>query len=474
MTKLDAVVVGSGPNGLAAAIALAREGLSVRVIEAAERPGGGTRTEELTLEGFRHDVCSAIHPLAVASPFFRELDLESHDLEWIHPGAPAAHPLDGGDAVVLERSVEATAAQLGADERTYRRVMGPLSANASQLVEELLKPVWIPRRPLLMARFGLHGISPVMSFARRRLETTRARALFAGMAAHSMLRLTQRPTAGFSMLLGLLGHYVGWPMARGGTERITDALVSVLGSYGGEIETGRRVTSLDELPEARAVMFDLTPRQVARIADRRLPDSYLRKLRRFRYGPGICKLDWALSEPVPWAAEGCRRAGTVHVCGTADDVAESEAQVLAGRHPERPYVLFVQQTPFDPSRAPAGKHTAWAYCHVPNNSTEDMTERIESQIERFAPGFKDVVLARNVRTARGYQLYNENYAGGDINGGAQDFRQHIARPTYGPHPYATPDDSIYICSSSTPPGGGVHGICGYRAARLALKRVFGK
>jgi phytoene dehydrogenase-like protein len=473
MTSTDAVVVGSGPNGMAAAIAMARAGLSVKVFEAASRPGGGTRTDPFDTPGFVYDVCSAIHPLAAASPFFRQLDLEAHGVRWIHPDLPFAHPLDGGRAVALERSVDATAERLGSDGRDYRRLIGPLTQHADVLLQELLGPVRPPRHPLVMARFGPRGIRSAVGLAKR-FDTEEARALLAGMAAHSMLKLTSAPTGGFSILMAVLGHHAGWPMAAGGTERITDALLSLLASNGGEVESERRIGSVEDLPPHKVAFFDVSPRQLVDIANGRLPDRYLKKLRRFRYGPGVFKLDYALEGPVPWDAEDCRRAATVHIGGTIEEITQSEASAVEGRHSERPYVLFVQQTPWDSSRAPIGKHTAWAYCHVPNNSRDDRTEVVEAQIERFAPGFTKLIIERRKRTAHDYETYNENYAGGDINGGVQDFRQHVARPVLSLAPYATPNDSIYICSSSTPPGGGVHGMCGYWAAKTALRRVFKK
>jgi phytoene dehydrogenase-like protein len=466
----DAIVVGSGPNGLAAAIVLARAGRSVCVFEARETVGGGMRSAELTRPGFLHDVCSAIHPMALGSPFLRELPLAEHGLELIQPPAPLAHPFDDGTAVLMERSVDATADALGADAASYRRLMGPLAAAADDVIGDVFGPLKAPRHPLATARFGLSALRSARSLATRRFDTERARGLFAGVAAHSMLPLTAPTTAAAGLLLGLMAHAFGWPMARGGSQRLADAMASHLRELGGEVVTSRPVSSLGELPSSETVLLDLTPRQVIRLAGERLPDRYRRALGCYRYGPGVCKLDWALGGPIPWRAESCSRAATVHLGGTLEEIAHSEQEVWRGRHPERPYVLLAQQTPFDPTRAPNGKDTAWAYCHVPNGSEVEMTDRIEAQVERFAPGFRDRIIGRSVITAAGMEAYNANYVGGDINGGAQDIRQLFTRPTLRVVPYSTPVDGLYICSSSTPPGGGVHGLCGYHAARAALRR----
>jgi phytoene dehydrogenase-like protein len=465
----DAVVVGAGPNGLAAAITLAKAGRSVLVLEAAETVGGGVRTAELTLPGFHHDVCSAIHSLAKASPCFRELPLAEHGLELIQPPAPLAHPLDDGTAVLLERSVTETAAGLGPDDEAYRKLMEPLVAASDRLEPFLLGRSPIPRHPLAAARFGPLALRSAVGLAKR-FEGARARALFAGIAAHSIQDLHRPPTASFGLVLGLFAHTHGWPLVRGGSQRLADALAAHLRSLGGEIETGRRVASVDELPAARLTLLDVTPRQVLELAGHRLPDRYARALRRFRYGPGVFKVDWALDGPVPWTAAECSRAATVHLGGTLEEIAGSERAVWRGEAPERPFVLAAQQSLFDDSRAPEGKHTLWAYCHVPNGSPVDMTERIEAQVERYAPGFRDRILGRSVRGPADVERGNENYVGGDINGGVQDLRQLYTRPVVRLNPYSTPVEGLYICSSSTPPGGGVHGLCGYYAARSALGR----
>jgi phytoene dehydrogenase-like protein len=468
----DAVIVGAGPNGLAAGITIAREGHSVLLIEGEQTIGGGTRSAELTLPGFLHDVCSAIVPLAVASPFFAPLALDRHGLEFVHPRVALAHPLDDRSVALLDRSVDATARGLGADDRSYRRLMEPLVDRADALLLDVLGPLRVPRHPFVLARFGLSGIKSLRGLTSR-FDGRAAQALLAGIAAHSMLPLDRAPSAAVALVLGMLAHTAGWPMARGGSQRIADALTTHLRSLGAEIVTGQRVGSLDDLPPSRAVLLDVTPRQVLRIAGHRLPAGYRRGLERFRYGPGVFKVDYALDGPVPWKAEECSWAGTVHLGGTLEEIAAAEEIVAQGEHPERPLVLLAQQSLFDPTRAPAGKHTLWAYCHVPHGSPVDMTDRIEDQIERFAPGFRDRVLARSVMSPADLERHNPNYVGGDINGGLQSLLQTFARPTLRPVPYSTPLRGLFLCSSSTPPGGGVHGMCGYHAARAALRGVLG-
>lgn len=471
----DAVVVGSGPNGLAAAIRLAQAKLSVLVLEANPTIGGGTRSAELTLPGFVHDVCSAIHPLGLGSPFLRQLPLERHGLHWIQPDIPVAHPLDGGRAAILKGSVAKTATGLGADQDAYQRLMGALAENWEKLAAELLQPLlhW-PRHPMLLGRFGLRGLRAAAPLARARFKTEPARALFAGLSAHSFLPLEQSGSAAFGLVLGMLGHAVGWPLPRGGSQQIANALAAQLRALGGEIVTGTRIERLDQLPLARATLLDVTPRQLLHLAGEKLPNSYRRRLERFRYGPGVFKLDYALSAPIPWAAQSCARAGTVHLGGTLEELAASERAVAEGRPSERPFVLLTQPSVFDPTRAPQGKHTAWAYCHVPNGSSFDMTERVEKQIERFAPGFRDCILARHAATCAEMEQLNSNLVGGDINGGSADLWQLVARPIFSPTPYRTALPGLYLCSSSTPPGGGVHGMCGYHAAEAALRECFGR
>jgi len=469
----DAVVVGSGPNGLAAAITLAQAGLSVLVREAASTPGGGARSESLTLPGFVHDVCSAVHPLGVASPLFRRLPLADHGLEWIQPPAAVAHPFDDGTAALLERSTAATGEWLGPDAAAYRALMDPFVTRWEQLYSEVLgPPLHLPRHPMLLARFGLRALLPTTWLVRRLFRGTKARALFAGLAAHETLPLGQPPSAAFGLVLGIAGHAVGWPLARGGSGNITRALVSYLRSLGGEVVTDAPVESLDDLPPARAVLLDLTPRQILRIAGPRLPAAYRRQLQQFRYGLGTFKVDWALDGPIPWRAPDCARAATVHLGGSLEEIEAERTAAWAGRPPERPFVLLVQPTLFDTSRAPEGKHTAWAYCHLPNGSPADMTEQIEAQIERFAPGFRERIIARHTLGPAALERHNANLVGGDISGGEATLRQLVFRPALRLVPYATPLRRVFICSASAPPGGGVHGMCGYHAARVALKRCF--
>lgn len=467
---LDAIVVGAGPNGLAAAITLARAGRSVRVYEANAEIGGGVRTAELTLPGFRHDPCATIVPLAMASPFFRTVDLATRGVEFLHPEAPFAHPLDGGLAAVLERSLEETAAGLGADDgAAWTRLFRPFVSHAEDLGEELLRPVMhVPQYPILLARFGMPALRSAEGLARSTFRGAAARALFAGAAAHAMLRLDRPLSASFGLVLVTFAHAAGWPMVRGGVSAIAEGLAAELTSLGGEIVTEHRVDSLSSLPAARAVLLDVTPRQLLTIGRDQLGTVARLRAERFRYGAGVFKVDWALDGLVPWAAEGPRRAATVHLGGTIDEIAAAEATVAAGRHPERPYVLFVQYAPWDPGRAPDGQATAWAYCHVPAGSTVDMTERIEAQVERFAPGFRDRILARHTHGPAEMEAYDANYVGGDINGGIQDIRQLIFRPWPTLDPYRV-GTGLYLCSSSTPPGGGVHGMSGQLAARSALR-----
>jgi phytoene dehydrogenase-like protein len=469
LPSVDAIVVGSGPNGFAAAIVLARAGKSVRVLEAEPTFGGGARSETLTLPGFIHDVCSSVLPLAHASPFFRTLPLAEYGLSYDHPPSPLAHPLDDGSAGVLERSFDATASGLGRDGAPYRRLMGPIVRNIDLLVAQFLGPPRPSLHLVALARFGLPALRSASALAASRFRTPQARALFAGLGAHSMLSLRRPATAAFGLVLGAAGHAYGWPFAHGGSQRLSDALAGLLRTGGGTIATGQRVTSMEQVEEGRVVLFDLTPRQVVPIARTMWPDGFNRQLERFRYGPGVFKVDWALDGPIPWRAEACRRAGTVHVGGAFEEVVAAEDAVAAGQVAERPFVILAQPSVADPTRAPDGKHVGWAYCHVPNGSTVDMRERIEAQVERFAPGFASRILARHVMTPADVERHNANCVGGDINGGIADLRQLFIRPTS--RLYATPNRQLYFCSSSTPPTGGVHGMCGYFAARKALHRA---
>ncbi len=469
--RFDAVVVGSGPNGLAAAIALARGKKSVLVLEASDTLGGGLRSAELTLPGFLHDLCAEVLPLTVGSPFLSTMPLSEFGLQLLHPQIPLAHPLDGGGAAVLDRSIERTAHGLGADGAAYQRLMGPIVASCRPLLEVLLGPLRWPAQPLTLARFGLAAILPATVLARINFRQAPAQALLAGVSAHSILPLERPVSAAFGLVLAMLAHAVGWPIARGGSQRVADALVGYLGSLGGQTKTNSYITSLSELPRHAATLLDLTPRQVLGVDNTALPPAYRRQLSRYRYGPGVFKIDWALETPIPWQAEACRAAGTVHLGGTLGEVAWAEAAVWRGEHPVRPFVILAQPTLVDPSRAPADRHIAWAYCHVPNGSTVDMTSAIEAQVERFAPGFGQRILARSTRNACQMEASNPNYVGGDINGGVQDLRQLWTRPVPRRDPYATPNPSVFVCSSSTPPGGGVHGMCGFYAARSALRHI---
>ena len=474
-TDYDAVVIGSGPNGLAAAVTLAQAGCSVLVLEANSTIGGGARSAELTLPGFVHDVCSAVHPLAAGSPFFKTLPLERFGLTWIQPEIPLAHPLDNGTAACLYRDIDETAERLGADASNYRRMMRPLARNWEKLATEFLQPLLhLPRHPLALARFGIPALCPATFLAKTFFKREPARALFGGIAAHSFLPLESVVSAAFGFVLGTAGHAVGWPIPRGGSQTIANALANYLGQLGGKIDIDHRVESIDDLPKSRAVLLDISAWQFVRIAGERLPNVYRCRLEKFRHAPGIFKIDYALSSPIPWKAEACRRAGTIHLGGTIDEIATAERDVFRGKIPERPFVLVAQQSLFDDTRAPRGQHTLWAYCHVPFDCKIDMSDRIESQIERFAPDFRDCILARHKMSAVGLEKSNPNLAGGDINGGAANLAQLIARPILSPTPYRTPLRGVYLCSASTPPGGGVHGMCGYHAARAALKDVFGR
>ena len=464
-----ATVVGSGPNGLAAAIVLADAGFGVTVVEAADSIGGGARTSELTLPGFHHDVCSAVHPMAIGSPYLRTLPLADHGLEWLVPKAACAHPLDDGSAATLSASFDDMHDALGSDLPAYRSLMEPFARQADHLFRDALGPLGIPRHPLLFARFGLSALLPATTLARR-FRGERAKALFAGIAAHSCLPLEAPTTSAIGMMLALAGHAYGWPVPKGGAGALTSAMATLFLSKGGRIETGRRVAALAEFPDDMLVMLDLTPRQIVAIAGEKLPAKYLRKLGRYRYGPGVFKVDWALSAPIPWRATLCGDSATVHVGGTLEEIAASERTFARGEHSDHPYVLVTQPSLIDATRAPAGRHTAWGYCHVPNGSTVDMTARIEAQIERFAPGFRDCILARHTRGPVDLERHNANYVGGDINGGAVDMMQFLLRPVPAFCPYATPTENVFICSSSTPPGPGVHGMGGYHAAQAALRR----
>jgi phytoene dehydrogenase-like protein len=467
----DAVIVGSGPNGLAAAILLQQNGLSVLLLEGKDKIGGGLRTEELTLPGFKHDVCSAIHPLAAGSPFFETLPLHEHGLEYIFPDVAAAHPFDNGTAAVLKKSIIETADLLGADRDAYIKLMAHLVKSWPGLAPDVLGPLTIPKHPVDLAIFGLDALTSSTHLAKR-FKTEEAKGLLAGMAAHSIQPLTNLSTSAIALVLMANGHLKGWPMPKGGSIKIAEALASYFISIGGKIETNTYITSFDQLPSANAVLFDVTPKQLLQIAGHKFSSLYKWQLERYRYGMGVFKVDWALDDVIPFKAEGPRQAGTVHIGGTLNEIARGEQQIWQGLHPEKPFVLLAQQSLFDNTRAPEGKHTGWAYCHVPNGSNKDMTEIIEKQVERFATGFRERIIGRHTFNTRQLENYNPNYIGGDINGGVIDLGQLFTRPALRRSPYRTSAKGIYICSSSTPPGGGVHGMCGYHSAKRALKDVF--
>jgi phytoene dehydrogenase-like protein len=472
MSKLDAIVIGAGPNGLAAAIVLAQAGRRVLVLEGADTIGGGCRSAELTIPGFTHDLCSAVHPFALASPFLKTLPLARFGLEWIEPPVMVAHPLDRDPAACIYRSLDRTAAGLGADGDAYRSLLGPTIDNWSKIDTAILGPLRWPDHPIALARFGVQALRPADRLASRHFSGEPARALFAGIAAHGMLPLSHRPTGAIGLVLTAMAHVAGWSMPRGGAQRLTNAMADYLRSLGGEIVTGEAVSSIDAIPAAPAVLCDLSPRPLLRIAGHRFPDAYRHRLERYRYGMGAFKVDWALDAPIPWRDPLCAQSGTVHLGGTLDDIATGEQATWQGRAVDRPYVLLTQPSLFDPSRAPAGKHVAWAYCHVPKGSSADMLDRIERQIERFAPGFRDRVLARVVTTPADFERRNPNLVGGDIAGGVTDLGQLFTRPTW--RTYSTPVRGLYLCSASTPPGVGVHGMCGYFAAQRALREVLGQ
>lgn len=471
--KYDAVVVGSGPNGFAAAITLIRAGASVLLIEGKETLGGGVRSAQLTLPGFVHDVCSSVYPLAEDSPVFKSLNLEQYGLRYVTPAYAVAHPFESGSAVAVETSINNTAAALGRDAANYRDLFSPFVKEWPAIRSAFVAPLHLSSFSGEKLKFALKALTSANYLAQHRFVTSEARSLFAGMAAHSMLPLNRLTTSSIGIVLNTLAHVNGWPLAKGGAMEITNALASYFKQMGGEVLLGNPVTSLKQLPVSRVVLLDVTPAQLLLIAGRELSALYKWQLTRYHYGEGVFKIDWALSDPVPFTNVKCRLAGTVHIGGTIAEISRSEALVGNGGHPENPFVLLVQPTVVDPSRAPAGKHIAWAYCHVPNGSTKDMSQQIERQIERFAPGFKDCILERHVMNTTDMENYNSNYVGGDINGGAATVTQLFTRPVIRLSPYRTSAKGVYICSSSTPPGGGVHGICGYYAARKALKEEFG-
>ncbi|GBF38272.1 phytoene desaturase family protein [Leptospira johnsonii] len=470
--EYDICIIGSGPNGLAAASVLAGSGLSVLILEASDTIGGGLRTKELTLPGFHHDVCSAAHPMGILSPYLKTLPLEKHGLKWIEPEASVAHPLDGESAVLLKLSLEETAENLGADKKSYIKLISPFLKNPEGLLSDALAPLGIPKHPFLLARFGLLGLRSAKSIANSWFKEERAKALFAGCAGHSIFPLDKFLSGALGLLFSLTGHVRSWPVVEGGSEMIAKSLESYLKGLGVKIQTNYKVSNLSQLPKTKAILFDTSPDQLGSVAGNTLSSSYIRRISSFNYGPGVFKMDWALDGPIPWKDPRCLQASTVHVGGKLSEIAKAESEVWSGKHPDRPYMLVVQQSQFDPTRAPKGKHTGYAYCHVPSGSTKDMTETLENQIERFAPGFKDRILARHSMNTKDFYSYNLNYIGGAITGGAADLPQAFFRPIAKMNPYTTPNPHIYICSASTPPGGGVHGMCGYYAAKAVLKKIY--
>jgi phytoene dehydrogenase-like protein len=470
-SDLDAVVIGSGPNGLAAAIELARSGARVIVLEAAGEPGGGMRSAELTEPGFLHDVCSAVHPTAILSPFFRQLPLQEHGLRWIRPAASVAHPMPDGDSVMLYRSLERTQQRLGRDARAWARLVSPFLESPHELLADAMAPLRIPAHPLLLLRFGMRGALSANRLARLLFRDAAARALFAGCAGHSIQPLTSPFTAALGLMFAILGHVEDWPVAEGGSRMLARSLAAYLEKLGGRIQTGQRIERLEQVPRSRVVLFDTSPEQLMQIAGDALPAAYRRRLARYRYGPGIFKLDWALDGPIPWSDPACLEASTVHVGGTLEEICASERDMYHGRHSDRPYLIVCQQSQFDRSRAPEGRHTGYAYCHVPHGSTVDMTDAIERQVERFAPGFRDRIRTRHRIDPAWLERHNPNYKGGAVTGGVADALQLWTRPVARLDPYSTPNPRLFICSAATPPGGGVHGQCGYWAARSALKRL---
>ena len=470
----DAIVIGAGPNGLSAAIQLARQGLSVCVFEANQQIGGGARNEQLTLPNFIHDVCSAVHPMGFISPFFKTLPLQDYGLEWIEPPLALAHPFDNEPAAFLSKSIQQTAENLGQDKQAYLDLMNPFVNKSETLITEILKPIRISKYPFLMARFAFAAMRSASDFANSKFKTDRAKALFCSCSAHSVVSLDKIATASFGISLAMVAHLVGWPIVKGGSQRIIDCLEKYFRSLGGEIEAGTKVESLNSLPASKVILMALTPRQVATIAADQLPQKFRDRLLKFRYGPGIFKIDWALDGPIPWKDPACSKSATLHLGSTFNEILQSESDAWNGKISAKPFVILAQPSLFDSTRAPAGKHTGWAYCHVPHGSDVDRTETIENQVERFAPGFKNLILARHTFNSTQLHQHNENIIGGDIGGGANDFMQIIARPVLKWDPYSTPNPRIFICSSSTPPGGGVHGMCGFNAANSVLARVFKK